>query len=102
MSDAKMACMFVQSTAKQQFPDDAIRMENVVLGWLTSFADIKGSGTHKYIPADRLTADIGADAGSGVYRYVEFHDGSYLLNTCKHGVAVWEGGDNKAFIPERK
>lgn len=102
MSDARMACLFVQAVAQRCFPDNAVQMEGPCVHWLVSIADVVDSGSHKYIPAARLSADLGCAEGAGVYGYIKFRDGSYLLKTCHHGVAVWEGGDERAFVPDRK
>lgn len=103
MSNAQMAAEFIQAFSKSRWPNDAVRMETGTADYLHSFADIASSGSHKYIPADKLSKDIGAEEGSGVYGYMMFRDGSYLLKTCCHGVAVWEGGDDDvAYVPTRK
>jgi len=34
-----------------------------------------GYGSHKYIPADKLTADLGQHEGAGVYGYGEWKMG---------------------------
>lgn len=56
--------------------------------------DHKGHGTHKYIPAEKLTADLGEPEGAGVFAYWLMRDGSYLLRTCKGPLAFWSGDHN--------
>ena len=60
------------------------------MGMLDVF-DHKGSGSHKYIPADRLTDDLGMEQGAGVFGYVKLYDDSYVLKTCNGPLAYWSG-----------
>jgi hypothetical protein len=53
--------------------------------------DHEGGGSHKYIPADRLTAELGEPEHGGVYGYWRMKDGSYLLLTCRGPLAWWTG-----------
>lgn len=92
MSKAKTAAEFVKCYAEAKFGKYAIQMSKYVVDYLT-FADIKDSGSHKYIPADDLSAKLGQPADAGVYGYVMFQDGSYILLTCHAGIAWWDGGD---------
>lgn len=55
--------------------------------------DHKGGGSHKYIPADRLTDDLEQPRGGGVYGYWKMQDDSYLLRTCDGRLAWWTGKD---------
>ncbi len=97
MSNAKMACEFVKAMAEAKFPYDAKSMSKHVVEWLT-FADIIDSGSHKYIPADTLSAELGQPEGAGVYGYVQFRDKSYILLTCHAGIAYWDGPDQKPVL----
>lgn len=65
--------------------------------------DHVGGGSHKYIPADRLTEDLGMPKGAGVYGYWRMQDGSYLLRTCPGPLAYWSGkNEDKAHWPEKR
>lgn len=67
-------------------------MESTVCnGGLIDVFDHTGYGTHKYIPADRLTAELGMPEGAGVYGFWGMKDGSYLLLTCRGPLAYWSG-----------
>lgn len=90
MSNARMASEFVKHFANAVFPNDAKGMSKHVVDYLT-FADIKDRGTHKYIPADELSAKLGLPEGAGVYGYIRFQDCSYILLTCHAGIAHWDG-----------
>lgn len=92
MSNARMAAQFVKHYAEATFPDDAKGMSKHVMDYLT-FADIKDRGSHKYIPTERLNAQLGLPDGSGVYGYLKFADNSYILLTCYAGIAHWDGAD---------
>lgn len=91
MSKAKMAAEFVKAMCLLKFPDDARAMSKHVVDWLT-FADYT-TGTHKYIPSDKLDDLLDLEPGSGVYGFLYFNDGSYILLTCHDGIAWWDGGD---------
>jgi hypothetical protein len=53
--------------------------------------DIVDQGSHKYIPSDELTKMLGLPVGAGVYGYVKFSDGSYVLRLCSGQLASWSG-----------
>lgn len=74
------------------------RMASTVAnGHMMDVFDHKGHGSHKYIPADKLTADLGLPEGAGVYGYWQMYDGSYVLLTCQGPLAWWDGrADSKA------
>ena len=97
---AHTIALHIQAYCQVCFPNDPLGMEKHSVITLGSLAE--SSGSPKYIPADKLSADIGAEQGSGVFGYYRFKDGSYLLLTCYHGVCVWDGKDeSKAFQPRR-
>ena len=50
-------------------------------------------GTHKYIPADALTQQLGLPQSGGVFGYVRFEDNSYALKLCSGKLAYWSGND---------
>lgn len=95
MSKAVIAAKFVRAIAKDIFPDVAKGMETNCVDWLARIDDAVDSGSHKYIPADRLSAELGQPSGAGVFGYRKYDDGSYLLLTCSAGVAIWDGGESK-------
>lgn len=61
----------------------------VANGEMIDVFDHTGGGTHKYIPADRFTQELGEPEGAGVYGYWRMYDGSYLLRTCR-GPLAWQ------------
>lgn len=63
----------------------------VMVGSFLDVFDHKGWSTHKYIPADKLTQDLGEPKGAGVYGSVLMADGSHVLATCKGPLAYWSG-----------
>ena len=100
MSNARMAHLFVTCVAKQLWPNDSKGMATMTVDWLASFDNAVDSGSHKYVPAAQLSADLGLEEGSGIFGYRKYPDGSYLLKTCS-GIAYWDGGDAKAEWGER-
>lgn len=97
---AKMISAFCQIT----FLDNPEGMESIMTeGTMFDAFDYKTYGSHKYIPADRLSADLGLEPGAGVYGYWLMRDDSYLLKTTKGRLALWSGKpDDKAVWPEHK
>lgn len=63
--------------------------------WADAF-DHRGWSTHKYIPADRLTQELGEPLGAGVYGAWHMKDGSYALMTCSGAMAWWSGKPDDA------
>jgi hypothetical protein len=101
MTQAITAAQLVQTYCRTIFPNDPLEMECIVAQHLRVFK-VVSSGSHKYIPADKLSKDIGAEPGSGVYGYEKMEDGSFMLYTCCHGLAVWDGKeDSPAYVPDR-
>jgi hypothetical protein len=108
MSAAQIAGEYIQAWCRIKFAEDAPRPElrskdpekmasTVANGAMIDVFDHKGGGTHKYIPADRLTDDLGEKRGAGVYGYWHMYDDSYLLRTCDGRLAHWNGrSDSKA------
>jgi hypothetical protein len=93
MSNARMALEFCRAISKERFPDDWRNMETLCVDWLASIDAAVDAGSHKYIPAERLNNDLGLPQGAGVYNYRKYVDGSYLLLTCRNGLAIWDGSD---------
>lgn len=92
MSKAKTAARLAMAYAQVVFPDDAVGMSKHTIDSVTHISDCS-TGSHKYIPADVLNRHLGLPQNAGVFGYVRFDDGSYILQTCSHGLAVWDGGD---------
>ena len=104
MSAARIVCLYVHSYCRQQWPEDeaedyckGTKMASTVMN--SDFADVfdhKGYGSHKYIPADKLTPDLGESEGAGVFGYWKMYDNSYILRTCRGPLAYWSGKDEDA------
>lgn len=94
MSHARMAMEFCRAISEKRFPDDARNMERFCVDWLASIDAAVDSGSHKYIPVEKLNAALGVPDGAGVFGYRKYADGSYLLMTCNTGLAYWDGGDS--------
>jgi hypothetical protein len=104
MSAARIAGEYITAWCRQKFAPVAERPElrdehpekmasTVANGNMIDVFDHKGSGSHKYIPADRLTQDLGEPLGAGVFSYWKMYDDSYLLRTCDGRLAHWSGKD---------
>lgn len=76
--------------------DDVKMASTIFNGSYADAFDHTGYGTHKYIPADRLTRDLGEREGAGVYGFWHMKDGSYALLTCDGAMAWWSGKDEDA------
>jgi hypothetical protein len=88
---ARAAAYYIRALSKTMF-NEPDRMEGHVPSFETlDCFDITDTGSHKYIPADRLSEQLGLPAGGGVYSYVRFSDNSVLLKTCPGRVAYWSG-----------
>ena len=101
---AKIAASYIRAWCIDTFASTPGSMEsNIANGQMMDVFDHKGHGTHKYIPADKLTEDLGMPAGAGVYGYWLMADGSYLLLTCPGAVAYWSGKtEDKAEWPKER
>ena len=60
-------------------------------GSIINAFDHSGYASHKYIPADRLSQDLGERPGAGVYGFWQMKDKSCLLVTCRGDLAWWSG-----------
>ena len=87
MSYAKCAVMMLNAYAKQI----GVGADPIFSFEMLDCFDIVGQGSHKYIPSDELTVMLGLPAGAGVYGYVKFSDGSYVLRLCGGTLASWSG-----------
>jgi hypothetical protein len=58
--------------------------------------DHKGYSSSKYLPEDKLNADLGQPEGAGVFGSYLMGDGSRLLRTCNGRLAYWDGTDTGA------
>jgi hypothetical protein len=104
MTAARIAAAYIHAYCRETFAEDAERVDlrskepvkmasTVANGHMIDVFDHQGSGTHKYIPAERLTLDLGEPLGAGVFSYWKMYDGSYLLRTCDGRLAHWDGTD---------
>lgn len=97
MSYAKTAANCINLLTMATYPDWAEKNGPISLastmanGEIIDAFDHKGGGSHKYIPADRLSEELGEPAGAGVYGFWQMKDGSYLLRTCHGALAHWSG-----------
>lgn len=98
MSQARFFGMHVVAYCQIVWPNDPGMAKSQVDVSAMSFADFIESGSHKYIPADRLTEELGMRKGSGVFGYLKFSDGSYLLKCCNGLLASWAGDETKPEI----
>lgn len=98
---AKMAAEYIGAWCREVFEKDPETMEtHMANGSMIDCFDHKGYGSHKYIPADLLTNQLGMPRGAGVYGYWKMGDDSYLLLTCGGRLAYWSGKlDEKAEWP---
>lgn len=100
MCYARVAASVLNAYCLAKFPDFSERHPTVGRAnmastmangeWIDAF-DHQGGGSHKYIPADRLTEELGEPKGAGVYGYWLMKDGSKLLRTCRGPLAWWSG-----------
>lgn len=98
---AKTAALMVQAYATACFPDDGIGFEKHCLDNFLYVGDYVSQGSHKYVPTERLNDQLKLPQGAGIFGYVKFDDGSYILQTCSNGLAVWAGGDAVPEFPPR-
>lgn len=97
---ANTAAQYIKAWCAATF-NDADRMESTMAnGGMIDAFDHVGGGSHKYIPVEKLNEDLGLRQGAGVFNYWKMKDGSYLLRTCDGPLAVWYGGEEKAFWPK--
>ena len=117
---AKLAAIICMEHCCHVWPDDWLGMAKHDFEMLAvaGIFETESSGTHKYIPTERLNTELGLPQGGGVYGYWKFKDrqrydgekyvdipesGGYVLLTCDNGLAVWAGGDNKPeFVKPRE
>lgn len=105
MSAARIAAMYVGAYCRETFDRDPDGMQSMVLnGGFADVFDHESSGSHKYIPADRLSEQLGMRPGAGVYGYWRMYDGSYILRTCRGPLAIWSGReeDPAEWVPARR
>lgn len=94
MTDADNVLFLVQSVSREKFPDNAKEMECLTLDWFIPVIEYRDSGSHKYIPKDKLNEKYKLPCGAGVYGYVSFADNSYLLRTCNDGLISWDANSD--------
>jgi len=96
MPYAKTAAQYITAWCRAIYGNKPDRMGSTMAnGSMIDAFDHKGHGSHKYIPADRLTSELGEPEGSGVYGFWAMTDGSYLLLTCRGDLAWWSGKDDE-------
>ncbi|QIG70735.1 hypothetical protein EVB91_184 [Rhizobium phage RHph_I1_18] len=95
---AQIAAEYMHAWCRMKWPENGTdkiagtKMASTMCrGEMIDCFDIISSGTHKYIPANKLTADLERPQGAGVYAFFKFSDGSYLLMTCDGPLAYWAG-----------
>ena len=95
MPYAQTAANYINAYCCMEFPKEhrAGIASTLANGGAIDAFDHVGHGTHKYLPAERLTAELGEPQGAGVYGYWKMADGSYLLLTCRGPLAWWSGQD---------
>ncbi len=99
---AQIAAEYLHAWCRAKWPtplkhqsDSAQMASTVANGGMMDVFDFKGHGTHKYIPSDKLTVDLGEPKGAGVYGYWKMADNSYLLLTCNGRLAYWNGDEEE-------
>lgn len=96
---ARIVTVLVHAYCRETWPDEGAGMASTVFdGSFADAFDIKEHGSYKYIPADKLTADLGEPQDAGVFGYCRLYDGSYVLKTCNGRLAHWTGKDTDAAI----
>lgn len=94
---AQTAAEMINLWCTKKWPQDKVpgqMASTMANGDIIDAFDHVGHGTHKYIPADRLTTELGEPLGAGVFAYWKMKDESYLLLTCKGPLAWWTGLDS--------
>lgn len=102
---ADVAARYIAIYCRELYGKDSEGMEShMANGSMIDVFDHKGHGSHKHIPADRLTQELGMPEGAGVYGYWLMADGSYLLLTCPGRLAFWSGkeGEPAQWPPRRE
>jgi hypothetical protein len=62
---AKIAARYISTYCAEVFLEDPVRMEShMANGEMIDVFDHYGGGSHKYIPADKLTEDLGQPKGA--------------------------------------
>lgn len=102
---ARIAAEFFHAWCRAKWPGDekpvgkassgAYMASTMANGEMIDAFDHRGGGSHKYIPADRLTEELGESIGAGVFGYWLMGDGSYLLRTCDGRLAYWSGKEDE-------
>lgn len=90
---AKFAAMYINAWCQKKWPEDRVNAmpSTMANGPFIDVFDHVGGGSHKYIPAEKLTADLEMPEGAGVFGYWKMKDGSYLLRTVPGPLAYWSG-----------
>lgn len=68
MSYAQIAAQYITAWCRATYREDPDEMGSTICSGGTIYAfEHVGYVTHKYIPADRLTEELGMPKGAGVY-----------------------------------
>ena len=96
MPYAQVAAQYITAWCRATYTKDPDKMGSTMAnGNMIDAFDHTRHCTHKYIPADRLTADLGEPIGAGVYGAWIMKDKSVLLLTCRGDLAWWSGEANE-------
>lgn len=93
MSKALYFGMHVVAYCQAVWPNDNSVFAHQASLSALSFATITSSGSHKYIPADRLSEELGLRQGRGIYGFLEFEDDSILLLCSDGRIAHWDADE---------
>lgn len=100
---AYAAVIYVKGYCRMTFKNPENMESTVLSGDQLDCFDLVGTGSHKYIPTERLNNELGLPQGGGVYNYVKMKDGSYILLTCRGPLAYWSGkADEPAKFPKER
>jgi hypothetical protein len=90
MCYARIAASQINAYCRMKWPEKgyADMASTWANGSVIDAYDHVGGGSHKYIPADDFTKQLGEPIGAGVFSYWQMKDGSLLLRTCK-GPLAW-------------
>ncbi len=91
MSYAYAVAVYVKGYCRMTFKEPDTMESTVLRGNLLDCFDLVDTGSYKYIPREKLNADLGLAEGNGVYGYIKMSDGSYVLQTSPGRVAYWSG-----------
>lgn len=97
---AERAYLLIESFCAHNFREGKALESQMVATFINCF-DVQDCGSFKYIPTDRLNADLGLPNDAGIFGYVRFTDESYLLQTCDGPLAIWSGAETPPVFPKK-